>query len=288
MCGIRRTTELRRALIATAVTPRRPRSLAPPRARDAEGFASEGPIALGHRRLSIIDLAGGGQPMFSPDQLAWWSSSAEKSTTIGSFRAELRDHRFRTGLGHRGAAASLWRAGRGSLRRGCAECSPLRSGMSAGARSLVVARDRFGEKPLLYADEAGKLTFAYGLRALVAGHWNPGSSIARRSRTISSCCTCRPRARSIGESASYRLAASLIADAQRCAGAEVLGATRFPEVTGDVEAGGGTLGCAELRPLRPRFASHAEGNGSPPVAERRADRGAALGGSSTRRWCRWR
>src|SRR5258708_35843631 len=37
------------------------------RGPDGEGFYSDGPIALGHRRLSIIDIGGGAQPVFNED-----------------------------------------------------------------------------------------------------------------------------------------------------------------------------------------------------------------------------
>ncbi len=136
------------------------------RGPDAEGFAFEGPIALGHRRLSIIDLAGGGQPMFSPDHSLVVVFNGE-IYNYRELRAELSGHRFRTDSDTE-VLLHLY----GELGEGL--CEKLR-GMFAFAlwdvrkQKLVAARDRFGEKPLLYADEAGKLTFASELRALVAG-----------------------------------------------------------------------------------------------------------------------
>ncbi len=56
MCGI--TGQLAFPVAEPAIVRRGP---------DGEGFHSAGPIALGHRRLSIIDGAGGSQPMFNED-----------------------------------------------------------------------------------------------------------------------------------------------------------------------------------------------------------------------------
>ena len=66
------------------------------RGPDGEGFFANGPIALGHRRLSIIDLAGGGQRQFNEDRSIAMVFNGE----IYNYRvlaAELAGrHRFKT------------------------------------------------------------------------------------------------------------------------------------------------------------------------------------------------
>ena len=47
------------------------------RGPDGEGFLIDGPAALGHRRLSIIDLAGGSQPMANEDESVWVTYNGE-------------------------------------------------------------------------------------------------------------------------------------------------------------------------------------------------------------------
>ena len=136
------------------------------RGPDAEGFASDGPVALGHRRLSIIDLAGGGQPMFSPDRSLAVVFNGE-IYNYRELRAELKGHRFRTASDTEVLLHLYGELGEGLVEK-------LR-GMFAFAlwdarqQRLVAVRDRFGEKPFLYAHAAGRFTFASELRALVAG-----------------------------------------------------------------------------------------------------------------------
>src|SRR5262245_66138874 len=47
------------------------------RGPDGDGFFVDGPVALGHRRLAIIDPAGGAQPMGNEDQLVWITYNGE-------------------------------------------------------------------------------------------------------------------------------------------------------------------------------------------------------------------
>ncbi len=134
------------------------------RGPDAEGFASDGPIALGHRRLSIIDLAGGGQPMFSPDRSLAVVFNGEIYNYL-ELKAGLKGHRFRTTSDTEVLLHLYAELGEGLVEK-------LR-GMFAFAlwdarqQRLVAARDRFGEKPFLYTEAGGKFTFASELRALV-------------------------------------------------------------------------------------------------------------------------
>jgi asparagine synthase (glutamine-hydrolysing) len=47
------------------------------RGPDGDGFYIDGPLALGHRRLAIIDLAGGAQPLANEDGSVWVSYNGE-------------------------------------------------------------------------------------------------------------------------------------------------------------------------------------------------------------------
>jgi asparagine synthase (glutamine-hydrolysing) len=67
------------------------------RGPDDEGFHFDGPVGLGFRRLSIIDLAGGHQPMSDAEQTVWVILNGE-IYNFKELRAELeqRGHSFRT------------------------------------------------------------------------------------------------------------------------------------------------------------------------------------------------
>jgi asparagine synthase (glutamine-hydrolysing) len=133
------------------------------RGPDDAGIWCDGPIGLGHARLSVIDLSDAGrQPMANEDGSLWIVLNGE----IYNF-LELRHELEQQGLPlphphrHRGAAPPLR-----PLRRRAA-CTALR-GMFAFAiwdvrrRELFLARDRVGKKPLCYHADAHGITF--GLR----------------------------------------------------------------------------------------------------------------------------
>ncbi|MFF4348678.1 asparagine synthase (glutamine-hydrolyzing) [Streptomyces sp. NPDC001530] len=135
------------------------------RGPDGEGFHNGPSVALGMRRLAIIDVAGGDQPVFNEDRTVVAVFNGE-IYNFPELRTELRNrgHRFRTAsdseclvhlyeehgeeLVHhlRGMFAfALWDANR---------------------RRLVLARDRVGKKPLYYQHAGGELVFASELKAL--------------------------------------------------------------------------------------------------------------------------
>jgi len=136
------------------------------RGPDDEGFFVEGQAALAMRRLKIIDLATGHQPMSGEDRRVWAVFNGE----IYNYReltAEL------TGRGHTFLTRSDTEAiVHGYEERGLAALNDL-EGMfafalwDAPARTLVLARDRLGIKPLYYAVLADQIVFASELRALV-------------------------------------------------------------------------------------------------------------------------
>jgi len=138
------------------------------RGPDSDGMLFDGPVGLASRRLSIIDLAGGDQPIANEDATVHVVQNGE-IYNFEELRAVLEraGHRFATRCdtevlvhlyeehGERFAerlrgmfAVALWDARR---------------------RRLVLARDRFGIKPLYYREEDGGLAFASELRALPRG-----------------------------------------------------------------------------------------------------------------------
>jgi asparagine synthase (glutamine-hydrolysing) len=138
------------------------------RGPDAAGTVVDGPVALGMRRLSIIDLEGGDQPIPNEDGTINVVQNGE-IYNYRQLRAELErnGHRLST-LSDTEVLVHLYED------RGPRFVEALR-GMFAFAlwdareRRLVLARDRFGIKPLAYRIEAGNLLFASELGALPAG-----------------------------------------------------------------------------------------------------------------------
>jgi asparagine synthase (glutamine-hydrolysing) len=138
------------------------------RGPDDEGFHFDGPLGLGFRRLSIIDLAGGHQPMSDADETVWVAFNGE----IYNFR-ELRTtlealgHRFRTSSDTEVIVHGYKQWGTGVLQR--------LNGMfglaiwDVRSRRLVVARDAAGIKLIYYRIDGGTVTFGSELRAVLAG-----------------------------------------------------------------------------------------------------------------------
>ena len=139
------------------------------RGPDAEGFFERPGIALGHRRLKIIDLAGGAQPMCDPSERTWVTYNGE-IYNHEALRRELesRGCRFQSrcdtevlvhGYAEWGASTLLDRID-GMFAFGL---------WDARKRRLVLARDRMGQKPLFYTRLAdGSLAFASEVKALLA------------------------------------------------------------------------------------------------------------------------
>src|SRR5689334_9413059 len=124
-------------------------------------------IALGFRRLSIIDLAGGHQPMSNEDESVWIVFNGE----IYNYR-DLR--RRLEGAGHKFKTESDTECIVHLYEDEGAECFTHLNGMFAVAiwdakhRRFVLGRDRLGKKPLVYRHEPGRLLFASELKSLLA------------------------------------------------------------------------------------------------------------------------
>src|ERR1043166_192299 len=137
------------------------------RGPDDEGYYVSGPIGLASRRLAIIDLDTGRQPISNEDGSVWVVLNGEIYNFV-ELRADLEDrgHHFRTQSDTAVIVHLYEEEGAGLLKH-------LR-GMFAFAvwdqrrRQLLLARDRLGEKPLFYAYRPGRaLLFASELKSLL-------------------------------------------------------------------------------------------------------------------------
>ncbi len=138
------------------------------RGPDGQGTWTAPGVGLGHLRLSIIDIAGSPQPMASTDGRAMLVFNGE-IYNFRELREELRAHgaEFHTDGDSEVILAAWQRWGPG--------CLPRLHGMFAfaiydlGQRTLFLARDRLGVKPLFYAPLSdGSLAFASELKGLTA------------------------------------------------------------------------------------------------------------------------
>lgn len=175
MCGITGAvwSDPRRAVDSAAL--QRMTDMLRHRGPDDEGFHSQtvesrqGPVsvALGHRRLAVLDPAGSRQPMTNEDGTLWLVFNGE-IYNYRELRANLqqRGHRLRTD-GDTEVIVHLYED------EGLRFVEQL-NGMFALAlwdarhAQLVLARDRLGEKPLVYCHQPGRLVFGSELKSLLA------------------------------------------------------------------------------------------------------------------------
>jgi len=137
------------------------------RGPDDEGLYVADGAGLGMRRLSIIDLSGGHQPVFNEDRSAWIVFNGE-IYNFPELRPELesRGHRFYTKTDTEVIIHLYEEMG--------ADCVTKLRGMFGLAiydkakRKLILARDRLGKKPLHYALHKGKLYFASEIKSILA------------------------------------------------------------------------------------------------------------------------
>jgi asparagine synthase (glutamine-hydrolysing) len=137
------------------------------RGPDDEGIFVKGGVGLGMRRLSIIDLAGGHQPVFNEDHSIWVVFNGE-IYNFPQLRSELlsRGHRFSTHTDTEVIVHLYEEMG--------SQCVQQLRGMFAFAlyderqHKLLIARDRLGQKPLHYAFDGNQLLFASEIKAIHA------------------------------------------------------------------------------------------------------------------------
>jgi asparagine synthase (glutamine-hydrolysing) len=172
MCGIAGLLRLDGA----TVDPDALRALVDPlihRGPDGEGHHVDGPLGFGMRRLSIIDLQTGDQPIANEDGQVWVVFNGE-IYNYRELRADLerRGHHFATRTDTEVLVHLYEEAGPGLLEQ-------LRGMFAfalwdARARRLLLARDRAGKKPLYYAHLGDRLVFGSEIKALLADPSVPG------------------------------------------------------------------------------------------------------------------
>ena len=137
------------------------------RGPDGGGLWADARAVLGHRRLSIVDLAGGHQPLSNEDASIWVTYNGE-IYNHGDLRVELEGagHQYRTRCDTETIVHAYEQWG--------AECVQHFRGMFAFAlwdaprRRLLLVRDRLGVKPLYWAQAGDRLLFASEIKAILA------------------------------------------------------------------------------------------------------------------------
>src|ERR1700756_4232658 len=137
------------------------------RGPDDEGIYARGPVGLGMRRLSIIDLSGGKQPIHNEDKSVWVVFNGE-IYNFPELREELesRGHKFYPHSDTEVIVPLYEEMG--------ADCVKKLRGMFAIAlyderkNSLLLARDRLGKKPLHYVVHEDRIFFGSEIKTILA------------------------------------------------------------------------------------------------------------------------
>ena len=166
MCGINGVFHYREGVPVDLDLVERQSQLLRHRGPDDEGFHSENGLGMAFRRLAIVDLSTGAQPLANEDQTVWIVYNGEIYNHLDLRRElEARGHRYRTKSDTESIVHAYEEWGDACVER-------LR-GMFAFAiydrrkRRLLLARDRTGKKPLYYHDDGRRLAFASELKALI-------------------------------------------------------------------------------------------------------------------------
>jgi len=167
MCGIVGLVRFNPEEAADEARLKRMRDVLRHRGPDGEGLWVDGPVGLGHRRLAIVDVAAGQQPMPNEDESVWITYNGE-IYNHAELRPglEARGHCYRT----RSDTETILHLYEEEGDR----CVERLQGMFAFAlwdrrrRRLLLARDRLGIKPLYYACTDREILFASEIKALLA------------------------------------------------------------------------------------------------------------------------
>jgi asparagine synthase (glutamine-hydrolysing) len=167
MCGIAGLLEFGRDARASAAALRQMCGIISHRGPDDDGFYTDGAAGIGMRRLSIVDVAGGHQPISNEDGSLWIVFNGEIYNHL-ALREQLiaRGHRYST---HSDTETILH-----LFEEYGADCVQQLRGMFAFAiwnrntKTLFIARDRLGIKPLYYKLTPERLLFGSEIKALLA------------------------------------------------------------------------------------------------------------------------
>jgi len=166
MCGIAGILEFRRDTRADSGALRKMCQIMAHRGPDDDGFYTDGPAGIGMRRLSIVDLATGHQPISNEDGSLWIVFNGEIYNHL-SLREQLiaRGHSYRTHSDTETIIHLFEEYGR--------DCVQHLRGMFAFAiwdrnkKTLFIARDRLGIKPLYYQLTPERLLFGSEVKVIL-------------------------------------------------------------------------------------------------------------------------
>src|SRR6266478_6068285 len=167
MCGIAGILEFGRDGRADSAALRKMCQIMAHRGPDDDGFYTDGPAGIGMRRLSIVDLATGHQPISNEDGSLWIVFNGEIYNHL-SLREQLitRGHSYRTHSDTETIIHLFEEYGR--------DCVQHLRGMFAFAildrnrKTLFIARDRLGIKPLYYQLTPERLLFGSEIKVILA------------------------------------------------------------------------------------------------------------------------
>jgi asparagine synthase (glutamine-hydrolysing) len=167
MCGIAGIVRFNPRDVVEEARLKRMRDVLRHRGPDGEGLWIDGPVGLAHRRLAIVDVAGGQQPMSGEDDRVWIT-----------YNGEIYNHAaLRPGLeakGHHYQTRSDTETILHLYEEDSDSCVESLQGMFAFAlwdrsrQRLLLARDRLGIKPLYYCVTDRELLFASEIKAILA------------------------------------------------------------------------------------------------------------------------
>ncbi len=172
MCGISGIFEFDQARVVEREAVHRMNESLRHRGPDDEGIFIGPGIGLGHRRLSIIDVAGGHQPISNEDGTVWVMFNGE-IYNYAELRHELlsKGHTFTTRSDTEAIVHLYEECGE--------ECFARLRGMFAiviwdsKQRRVLLARDRVGKKPLYYYADRNRIIFGSELKAILAADTIP-------------------------------------------------------------------------------------------------------------------
>ena len=166
MCGIAGIFDSRNAEPVSSVVLKAMTDALVHRGPDDEGFYVSGEVGLGHRRLSIIDLAGGHQPMTNEDGTVWVVFNGEIYNFLELKHVlESKGHQFKTHSDTEVIVHLYEEVGE--------NCFAKLRGMfsiaiwDARQKKLILARDRVGKKPLYYHYDGSKAVFGSEIKAIL-------------------------------------------------------------------------------------------------------------------------